>query len=258
MAESFQRPQRAKNAFDHRKLGLSAPCPTAEGKRSSLIVTLVANNPRFTVYTNDPSEQGNRDKDYGKIVANLNQVKFFELLALLDMAVKYQPTAEKPEFKATMAVKKFIFPGGQRSERPMVYAKIQVGKNREGVVWISVVAKDRPIIQFIFGDDSDYELVHGDGTPFTKPELSMLTADAWHKMMSNMMPIMAASHYEEPPAREGGPGGNQGGNRGGGGGGYGNRGGGGGGGGYGGGQQGGGGGGAAAPAADSFGDDIPF
>lgn len=58
----FRPPPRIKNALDNRKLNLSAPTPGAQGKYANLIWGIINNNPRITVYTGDPSEEGNASK----------------------------------------------------------------------------------------------------------------------------------------------------------------------------------------------------
>ncbi len=255
MSTGFQRPPREKNALDNRKLNLSAPTPGVQGKTASLIWGLMSNNPRLTVYTNDPNDTGEQN-GWGKIQAALDAPTFFAFLALLQDALE-----AKEEVKMMIENKNFIFPGGRRSEHPVVVSELWVGRDKEGVIWVSVSAKDRPKIEFPIGPGDFHELYHGSGERLSKGEASAIYTKGYIALLQGMMTTMLCTNYVEPekrdpPAGSGGGGsygGGRGGNGGGGGGGY--RGNGGGGGGsYGGGRGGSGGGGGGS----SQDDDIPF
>lgn len=201
MANDFRPAPRVKNALDNRKLNLSTPCPGVQGKWSSLIWGLYANNPRITVYTNDPNDTG-ADKGYGKINANLDLPVFYMLTGLITKAIDYVATADKPDWKDKVENKGFTFFGGKKSDKPAVISSVWVGKDKEGVVWISVVAKDRPIIKFSFAPSDFHNFVHGDGTPYTAGEASVLFADGYVTLLENMMTHMACNNYVEPPPRD--------------------------------------------------------
>ena len=211
--------QRTKNALDNRKLNLSAPTPGHQGKRASLIWGLYSNNPRLTVYTGDPNDQ-DASKGYGKITANLDAPVFFAFLQLLEMAVD---PATPNDWKAKIENKNFIFPGGKRSEAPVVVSELFVGKDKDGVVWISIVDrnKDRPRIKFVIGGNDFHRFLHSDGTPFTDAETSVLFAKGYIKLLQEMMGNLLCSLWVEPEQRpqqnnRGGNGGGGGYNRGGG------------------------------------------
>lgn len=244
----FQRPERKKNALDNRKLNLSAPTPGVQGKYASLIWGLYSNNPRISVFTNDPNDTGEQN-GYGKIQAALDAPTFFAFLNILNRAVD-----ATDEFKMKIENKNFIFPGGKRSERPVLVSELWAGRDKEGIIWISVSAKDRPKIKFNIGPGDFHELFHGSGEKLTKGEASVLYAKGYIKILENMMTHLLVTEWVEPEKKDFGGGGG-GGQRGGGGGSYGG-GGGGGGGGY---NRGGGGGGESSGGGGSGGgDDIPF
>lgn len=75
-------PPRKKIALDNRKLSLFAPCPSAPGKTASLSWRLVSNNPRITVYTNDPADMTEKNGN-GLIAAALDAPVFFMLMRLM-------------------------------------------------------------------------------------------------------------------------------------------------------------------------------
>lgn len=244
MAGDFRPPERVKNALDNRKLSMSTPTPGNQGKWSSLQWGLYANNPRITVYTNDPNDSG-PDKGYGKITANLDLPVFFAFLSQLDQIIN-----GPDDNKVGIENKNYIFPGGKKSEKPVVVSTLWFGKDKEGIVWMSIVARDRPKIQFKFGPSDFHHFQKGDGTPFTAGECSQLFAKGYIRILEEMVPTLAVANYVEPPKKDAPAGGNS----------YGNRGGGGGGGNSYGGGGGGNRGGNSAPAAESFGgdDDLPF
>lgn len=232
MAGDFKAAPRKKTALDNKKLQLSAK--NQDGKYASLQWGIFSNNPRITVYTNVESD---RDVNYGKISANMDAISFFGFMNLLRMAIEFVPgTDGQPEFKRSIENKNFIFPGGKRSDKPVVQSELFVGKDKEGMVWMSVTAKDRPRIKFDFQLSDFHALKHGTGEYYSKAEASVVAANAYLTLLVEMFGHMLVTEWVEPPAPQGQGGGGGGGfNRGGGnggGGGY-NRGGGnGGGGGY--------------------------
>jgi uncharacterized membrane protein YgcG len=219
----FKRPERKKNALDNRKLNLSAPTPGVQGKTASLIWGLYSNNPRITVYTNDPNDQG-QDKGYGKISANLDAPTFFGVMGLLHKAVD---PATPNEWRDKVENMNFTFFGGKRSAAPAVTSELWVGKDKDGIVWISVTAPNRPKIKFKFGNNDFHHWIHGDGTPFTESEASLLYAKAYVAILQPLMTHLMVTEWVEPEQKQqqgnqraGGGGGNYGGgnnnNRGGG------------------------------------------
>lgn len=184
--------QRTKNALDNRKLNLSTKCPADQTKWSSLIWGIYANNPRITVYTNDPSDQG-ESKGYGKISANLDLPVFYMFLAKLSEVID-----AKDEIKFKFENKNFIFPGGKRSEKPVTTSELWVGKDKDGIVWISVTAHNRPKIKFPFCPSDFHFLLNGDGSPVSAAEVSCLCAKAYVTILQNMMATMACNNYIEP------------------------------------------------------------
>lgn len=206
MADFNNRPApRVKNAFDNGKLKLSAPTPGVDKARANLIWGLEANNPRITVYTGDPQDAG-ADKGYGKIVAKLDLPVFFMVMELLHRAVDFKATSETSEFKDKVENKGYTWFSGKKSERPEVLNAIWIGKDKEGVIWISVTARNRPIIKFPFAPSDFHYFVHGDGTPFTAGETSVLFSRGYIRLLEKMMSAMAVSHWVEPPPRDPPPG----------------------------------------------------
>lgn len=227
-----QFPQRKKIALDNAKLNLSAP--NAAGKNATLKFGFVNNNPRLTVWTNDPNDT----IDKGKISAALNLPVLYAWLEL----IKEAATSE-PGFKAAIENKNFIFPGGKRSEAPVVTSRLIAGKDENGVVYVSVTANQRPNIKFAFGTDSYHSFKDAQGNQMDRGAASKYTALGFYHLMQGLYAHLAVTEFVEIQPKQPGQGGGGGYNRGGQGGG-GNS------------YQGGGSGGGAA--ADMGGDDIPW
>ena len=201
MANDFQRPQRVKNALDNKKLTMYEACPTTtgKGKFSSLTWGLYSNNPRVTVYTNDPEDNTERN-NYGKISANLDMPVFFSFLQKLQAAIN-----APGEFKEHVSNLNHTFFGGKRSPEPVEVSELWAGKTADGRVWISVIDKinkNRPRIQFFFKKAQYHNFIHADGTPLSDAENSVLAAQSMHNLLSQMMPILACMNYVEPPPRD--------------------------------------------------------
>lgn len=188
---NFTPPPRKKNALDHDKLKLKAPTPDVPGKYANLLWGFHANNPRITVFTGDPDDNTPAN-GYGKIVASLDTPTFFVFIELLKKTVN-----SETECKEKIINKNYIFPGGKRSETPVVISDLWVGKDKEGCVFISVTADKRPKIKFIIGPTEFHSWVHGDGTPATKGEVSTLYATGYVNILSAVYANLIVSEYVE-------------------------------------------------------------
>lgn len=199
-------PQRKKNALDNRHLKLSAPCPSAAGKWSTLGWGLYKNDmPRMTVYTNDPADSGN---DNGMIRAPMRAPDFFALMAWLNK-LKEMTTATRHKIE----LKDYIYPGGKRSNDKVVVAILWVGRDEEGVIWISPQSTDnsRPKIKFPMGPADWSNWIDAQGTEVNKAEISALYTDSYVTMISRVMEQLLVSEYKEPEQKQNNNGGGGGG-----------------------------------------------
>ena len=228
MADGNQNRQpRKKNAYDEFKLRLIGDPVNGSRKKPTLAVSVRKNQPTIEVRT---GVEG--DKDYGRIMAKLDSPTFFAIPPAIDqLCLATTPNDTKFVVK-NMGVK--FSQGGQRDVK--LDTQLILGKDRDGILFIAVTSweKDRPIIKFSFRPSEMHDWYDGAGNKLSPAQVSVLYAQSWATIFSNLTPHVLYAEYEEPPPRDD--------NRQGGGGGYGNRGGGGGGG-YGGGNRGGGGGG---------------
>ena len=223
------KPAKKLTALNNPKLVLSAPCPTAKGKYSQLKWDIYMNSPRIVVRTNDPSDSSPA-KSYGQITAALDAPTFYAFLTSLESAIK-----ASGEWRVKIENYNHTFSDGKRDPEVTLQTDLWIGKDKEGVVFLSVISKkeDRPVIKFPFGpsDNRYHKFYHSDGAPYSKPELSVLFAKAYLRVLNELMSHILVTEFKDPPPRTFGgnkPGGNGGGynkgnyqnNNGGGGGGY--------------------------------------
>lgn len=214
----FKPVERTKIVFDEPKLDLKTL--NSKGKMSTLKWGLYKNNPRLTVYTNDPDDT----VDNGRIQAPLDAKTFYGFLVLLSRAIK-----STVPFKAKIDNMNFTFFGGKRSENPTVISSLWVGRDEDGCIWISITAPKHPSIKFTFDHPDFHFIYHANGDQYTKAEYSQVYAEAYERLLTTLMTTAMNTHYIAPePRPEGQQGGNRqggygGGNKGGGYGGGGNR-----------------------------------
>lgn len=187
-----QFPPKPKGPLDNDKITLYTPVQGQPGKKSRLIWGMYQNNPRVIVYTN--SEANNtKENDYGKITAALDAPVFYGVLETL-MFLTEQPN----DTKRKVENKNFTWFGGRRSETPVVVSEIWMGKDKEGMMWISVTASGRPKIKFDFAFSEYHEFYHADGTQLSKQEGSVLACKSYCTLLSKMYGELLVSAYVDP------------------------------------------------------------
>lgn len=229
---NFQPQPREKNAFDNAALKLVG-VPENGNKAPQLAVNITKNRAVLTVFTNDPNDT----KDYGKIRVQLTGPYFNAVLYLLEQAAQ----GKLEGGRKFIEIKDFAFPGGKRTEQPIVLGRVIVGRDEDGLVWISVTANGRPNCKFPLIPQTYNTVRNADSSEVSRAEHSQIYAMGWAQSMKTLWAQLAVLKFEEYIPKGGGNGGNRGGYNGGGGG-YNNNNGGGGnsnGGGYGGGNSGG-------------------
>jgi len=210
MAEGkFVPKPRDKNLLDSKRIVLSTPCPVKGVKGFSELHYYANNdNPGITVYTRDPAD---KDNNFGRIQAKMG---------VLDFQVHLEQLKAVTESKEPMKLEMFCqSPRGQDKKKVDV-ARVEVGKNPAGIVYILVEDlenQSRPKIHFKFAPTYWHHLARN-GEPLQEAETSVLVARAIYKLVSDAMIQISKETYKHPEPKQGGNGGNFSGNRGGGGG----------------------------------------
>ena len=195
----FQAPPRAKNAMDEFKLRLS--CPPAQGaqKPGSFAISLVANNPRIDVYTNVPN-----DKMNGNIRAAMDMPTFYMLLEAMQDAL----TLEDGMVLKIQNLNHTFFEG-KRSDQPKLVSTTCVGRDKEGCLFLAVVAKDRPYLKFNLLPSNYHAMIGTDGNPLDKRAASNYFLRGYRAMLQSMMAAVAVKEYVEPVKKDFNGGGGQ-------------------------------------------------
>lgn len=160
---------------------LFTKAPGVEGRTSRLQWVVRDANPRITVYTGIPNDPG-----YGMISAAMNPETFFVMLELLERIALGEPNTKNMITCKTSSRTE----DGTTGERRLV-STVWLGKDAEGIVWISVVAADetRPKIKFEFQISFYHELLKSNGTALSAAESSVLQTISVVKALRNIYSI---------------------------------------------------------------------
>lgn len=190
-------------------------------KQPRLSVYYHKNKMVMEVRTNVPSDMDGRER--GVIRAEMDPTTFFCFLAMLAETIK-NPPAPRPEGI------KVLRPDFQKNNggEPVMEAQIVVGKNAEGVVYMSLLSanKDRPRIMFPFHPGKFVQFIGNDGNPKTNAQISEVYANAklieWEGLVPQYLYDRFVAEEFKRDGQQGGQGGGGGGYQrgGGGGGGY--------------------------------------
>lgn len=209
MAQDPGSTPRKKHGFSNTKLRLSAPNPNVKGGRwAQLGFDVWNNNPRINLITNDPNMSG-QENNFGRFQVPVDHVV---LAAIVEEVKKYINSKEPGKTKIANMTEPAR---GSESKEFVNKSDIWIGRDEEGVVFISVVAKDSskwPTIKFPFNnsDGRFHIFYHGDGKPYTKAEQSIVYAKAWVTLLSSAIGADVAVNYSPPitPYNNGGNKGN--------------------------------------------------
>jgi hypothetical protein len=159
------------------KYSMFADIPGVEGKKARLAWSMREAGPRITVYTNSPSDTIN----YGIISAPMNPETFFITLSLLEKIT----TGPKDTKKKIACLTSNRNSDGSMGER-VIQSEVIIGKDSEGIVWMSVIAENRPKIKFSFRIYDYHKIYNGDGNQMSEEESSVLQAQAVITALKNI------------------------------------------------------------------------
>lgn len=161
------------------KFKMFTKSPGSDTQRSSLSWSTYRGNPRATVFTGVPND------GKGVLHAAMNPETF---LIFLDLFEKIAKTEKEDKIKLECST---IVKTGDSKEKVHV-SDLWFGKDAEGVMWISVVAENRPKIKFEFRISDFHKFTHGNGQPLTNSEGSCLQALACARALREVIiPHMA-------------------------------------------------------------------
>lgn len=135
------------------------------------------------------------DKNKGTIEGNMSFPVFHSLIELIsDVATPEWPAGKR----VGVTCENFTYPNGKRSEKPEIISTAYVGKSKDGVVYIALLApqyQNRPMIQFFFDDDEYHHMVDAEGKPLSREEVSMRLARGYARSMGQLVTIDFANVF---------------------------------------------------------------
>lgn len=188
----FKRNLPPKTALNEYKLTLS--CKPAEGstKPGNLRFTVVSNQPRIDVYTNVPN-----DKNNGLIRAAMDAPTCYAMLDMMNGIIN-GPADNKVKINNL----NHTWFDGKRSDEAKLISITHIGKDKRGVVYIAVTAKDRPFLKFNFLPSQYHALLNGDGTDMDVADVSCHYARGMMTLWSQLIANVLNSHYVEPQQKD--------------------------------------------------------
>lgn len=180
-----------KNILNEWRLSIKGPVMKDLGatKEAGLKIGVIKNNPRIDVFTGVPN-----DKDSGVIRAPMDAVTMASFLAMLEKVI------DGPNDTASKIIN---FTGPPNNK--VVISTTMFGKDKKGVVWLSLTAENRPLIKFKLLPNDYHHFKNRDGSDLDMGELSVIYATGWVKIMSGLLPVVMTNEYVEPEPYNQGP-----------------------------------------------------
>lgn len=199
MAEANEGFDPAARIQDFEKLQMWTPTPGVEGKRSKMGFGIRDGNPRITVFTNDPNDKIKK----GVIAAGMNPTTFYAFLILFEKTIK-----SREEVSHYIECYQAKYEDDVRTKERVLAAQVHFGKDSRGMVWIELVAQNRPKIRFYFRMSDWHGIYNAAGEQIGEAEASVLESAAMLAVMRAVYDRMIAKNIEyAPPRSKGGAGG---------------------------------------------------
>lgn len=198
----------AQELFEHQfkefeKFSMFTPAPGVPNRRSRLVWSSYRGNPRITVFTGVPD-----DLEKGVLRAPMNPETFNSLMDKLDSLIT-APVDTRYILDNLTAPKKEDGTTDMFSEQRIKISETWIGKDKNGIIWISIRAENRPSIVFKFTLSDFHKWRNGDGTDFSDAESSAAQVLGVTYGVKKGMAVHAAllKPPYDPEAKKAGPGG---------------------------------------------------
>jgi len=166
-------------AISNFKLKLIGQKQDNSPKPPTLNVSVVFNNPRLSVFTNIPG-----DNDHGGITAPMDPLIF---TALMDQLLV---VADGPS-DTQLSIENMTGPPSDLK----LHSTTIIGKDKKGRVYISVVAKDRPKIKFLFLPSQWHNFINKNGERLSEEEVTVIYAKSWANTFKKLVPLEMNENY---------------------------------------------------------------
>jgi len=178
-----------KNALDNEKLSLRAK--NNVGGNARLLFSINKNNPRFTVFTGDPSDFSEEDK-YGRIFAAMDAVT---TQALLDKLIEI--ANGEPGEKVTVICRRPVRDSEARPPELEVASKILVDKDEAGITGITILERNKSTIRFPFIISEFHDFLSSDNKPMTAAQSSRIAALSYAKLLLSLIPTILVDEFHD-------------------------------------------------------------
>lgn len=189
MSEQAEQPVRI---HDFERLQMWTPTPGAPGKRAKLSFGIRDGNPRVTVFTNDPNDKINN----GVIYAAMNPETFYAFMELFGNVIR-----AKEEVKYKISCFGTRWENNKPTKEKILISDLCFGRDAEGMIWICIIAENRPKIKFEFNISDYHLLLDGDGKQFDKARASRLEAASKLALFHDVYGIAISKNLENPTPR---------------------------------------------------------
>lgn len=181
-----------KTMLDHGKLQMQSRKLDNGEYPPKFKVQTFNNNPQFAVFSGVPSA-----KRSGVISAGMDPVTLQSVFLLIERMIELDPNGETLIYE--------IENEQGRGKDKKVTTKTVIGKDPDGIMFISVVDVDpeMPKVRFDFNTDYYHKII---GPGLDKAELSKIAAQSWVNNFRQMLPIILVNDYA-PVVYNGGRGG---------------------------------------------------
>lgn len=167
------------------------------GRKARFVWSVREGAPRVTVFTNDPNDSDPKQM----ISAPLDPVTF---MSIMDLINKVSVAKEETRYVVDCMVA--VRDSEGKVIDKTVLGQLAVGRDGQGLVWISFIAEGRPKIKFIFTSNNMAIFKKADGTAMSEGEISALTAQATVRCLVPVMTLLfkeAAVDYSNRPKTPG-------------------------------------------------------
>ena len=171
-----------KTILDHSKLSLMAPKQNNGAYPAKHKVQTYNNNVQLTVFSGVTSA-----KNSGVISAGMDPRTFYMLIAMIRRLINVPANGQNQVYEIENHT-------GQGKDKA-IKNKTLIGKDAEGMMFISVVDLDdsMPKVKFTFNADY-YHKINANG--FDKATISCIAAEAWADMFSAIMAVHLTETFE--------------------------------------------------------------
>lgn len=177
-----------KNALNESKLRLYAKRPEGQKGAPNLCFSIIQNQPRIDVFTNNAQSQ--------IIRAKMDSPTFYAFISLLEEMIDSEPGI-------TRKIKNKKGPPNNLVEESTTW----VGKNNKGVIFICVESESSDRIMFPIKPSMYHSFIDEEGSQFDEARASVLATKGWVKLLTQLVANVLDSHFVEKQPYQGGKGG---------------------------------------------------